>query len=551
MLRKPLLLIAVSVLALVAPGCMPFIQNESSTQQDLIGPVAVSSEMCEVPVFASLPFRSAAARKALVRKATTRGPGIPLGDLTCPTEQQVIDGWGDLPLAGGLGIRHQALVSFRVPAGATAPESFTTTVKMLEAPEFTVSRRITPDPAPAPVTRTVTFRRAPQLDTKGAGFLDLVVSSAPPEIQSAVGKLVGDGQKLVGYQSDPINGVTLGDFKVSATFGLPGGSADQPAGGTFNALSLAGSRLVLSDEEWASIGAVRAARAAGRDLKCLDADALEELMDNGPSAEIDLLALAWCPLPSLAAFADADSAEEALAAYAKLYRGIDLKVRDARVLGSDGFAEQGGTATVPFTLRTTGDASDTLLALTAATTLPGATATPAAASTAFPAAGDTGKPVTVTVPANAVPGTYDVTLTAKVGGQARTGTGHVVVLPKAPPAATPNKSRDNLYMDAAGNIAFGWVCPPACGSDTVDVTAPKAGIAPAANTAAAAKPRLLRIARGKFNAQSGKRARVKVKLFPKAQRAIRRGRAVTAIVVVRDASGKPEVRRVVIRRKKK
>ena len=62
---------------------------------------------------------------------------------------------------------------------------------------------------------------------------------------------------------------------------------------------------------------------------------------------------------------------------------------------------------------------------------------------------------------------------------------------------------------------------------------------------------LLRIARGKFSAKQAQRVRVKVKLFPKARRAVKKGRAVTALVVVRQGGkGTPMVRRVVIRKAK-
>ena len=54
MLRKPLLLLPAAVLALAAPGCMPFIQSESASQQDLIGPVDVSAEVCETPLQADV-----------------------------------------------------------------------------------------------------------------------------------------------------------------------------------------------------------------------------------------------------------------------------------------------------------------------------------------------------------------------------------------------------------------------------------------------------------------------------------------------------------------
>lgn len=65
------------------------------------------------------------------------------------------------------------------------------------------------------------------------------------------------------------------------------------------------------------------------------------------------------------------------------------------------------------------------------------------------------------------------------------------------------------------------------------------------------KPRLLRIARGRFQASNAKRARVKVRLFPRARRAVRKVRNVKAVIVVRTGGkGVPSVRRVTIKLRK-
>jgi hypothetical protein len=567
-MRRPLrhiVPVAVAASALGIAGCVPLVQNEAASQQDLVGAVKVSADVCESPnaLGVVVPLGRSARRAAgELRRVLTGRVARPAGLYSCPSTDE-LDDYGpqsEFP--------HQMLLAYRVPAGATAPATITTTVQVLES-DPVIFRGAPAEPET--ITKTVTFRRFPGLDDKVAPGLAAVT---PDEVRQEA-SFLRDGQKVVGYASDPVDGVTVGQFKVDAEFGLPAGTADQPYAGPFNTLTAIGSRAVLSDERWEQIGADveddfdrSTYRSRGlvpvhespqhpnplsddRDVTCLDPDVLAEII-SGPEtfeAVTTLYGLAFCPAPSMKALEDADGSDELPAAYAKAMKGIDLQTRDLRVLGGEGFAEPGTMASVPFTFRTAGAAGDTQLGLSAATALTGASAAPQAATTTFPAAGDTAKPVTVQVPADAAPGTYAVTLTAKVGGQSRTGTGHVVVVPKA--VQTPSQShRDNVYMDRDGNIAFGWICPPACGNDQVDVTAPKAGISPKANTAAVTKPRLLRIARGKFKANPGQRARVKVKLYSRARRAVRRGRVVKAIIIVRQGGkGTPIVRRVVVRRK--
>jgi hypothetical protein len=109
------------------------------------------------------------------------------------------------------------------------------------------------------------------------------------------------------------------------------------------------------------------------------------------------------------------------------------------VLNGEAITLQPGQATsVPFTIRASGGGLP-LFELLGGSTGPNVEVTPSSASLA-PPSGNTTVPVSVSVGANTPPGTYDVTLTARVGGvQQRTGTVklNVVAPPQAPPAAPP------------------------------------------------------------------------------------------------------------------
>ena len=555
--RSRLLTPAALVAAIAAAGCLPVVSNQQAAQQDVIGDVNVSADVCVAPQLlatiigggGSLPFRGA-------RDAITRGGGPVPGDvLDCPPADALYDMLdGDETENIFAGIPHQLLVNVRVPEGTTAPETFTAAGESLVQGVWQTPSD--EDAAPERRAVEVTFTRSADLEEQSGGLYDLAYSGldGAPDV-------IGDGQKIVGYISSPLPGPLVGDLQVDVPFGLPGADGDAPYTGPFNALTMAGTRIAIAPEQFPSLP--RAARALrggppsdldaispDRPIDCLD-DELSGGLPRGPLE--DILSLAWCPFPGT--FFVSGTPEEVIEELEKTVRGVDAKTRDLRIAGGEGFAEQGQTATVPFTLRTAGDASAEELALTASTAAGGAIATPRQAATTFPATGSHGRQVDVQIPENATPGTYEVTLTARNGDAARTGTGRVVVLPKAASAASlpgtgapRGRGRDNVYMDRQGNIAFGWICPPACGDARVDVTSPKAGIAPNANTAAVSKPRLLRIARGKFAATAGKRARVKVRLFPRARRAVRRGRNVKAVIVVRSANGTPAVRRVTIKR---
>jgi len=100
---------------------------------------------------------------------------------------------------------------------------------------------------------------------------------------------------------------------------------------------------------------------------------------------------------------------------------------------------------VPFTIRTSASVGTPLplFDLLAGTTAPNTDATSSAPSFA-PSPGNATVPVSVNVGSNTPPGTYDVTLTARVGGvQQRTGTVKlIVVAPEQPAPQQPQQQGD-------------------------------------------------------------------------------------------------------------
>lgn len=501
--RTPTLALLALVAALVS-GCVG-IRSDKAAQLGTIGKtVRVVTQTCFDAGFPSTP------------------PVVVDGEDQCPATVASLEG-------------EQVLVAYRVPAGTTGPATIAGAAKKA-------------DGASVPVT----FRRSAAYAT---ALADLVKGEDHEEYAKA-------GTTWIGYIGEPVGDAATGDVTITADL-------EAPASTPFEHLTVVGHR-VLEGEGDGVVGADRAAarRAVARGtvrgvttrefdravrlggIPYLDDEGLtpDRALDCDESREVGI-SIIGLPAQDRLGFVEDVPTTECITDPDKP-KATTTELRDLTVAGGEGFAEQGSTASVPFTLKTTGPAAAEPVAKLAATTaLTGATAVPAVAETALPA-GDLGRTVDVAVPATAAPGTYDVVLTATVGDAVRTATGKVVVLPKpaAPPAPAPIV-RDNLYMGADGSIAFGWVCPPLCGDLQADVLTTKAGIAPRATTAAAQKPRLLRVGRQDFKAASGKRTRAKVKLYPKAQGALKKGKALKALVVVRQGGeGVPVVRRVVLKR---
>jgi hypothetical protein len=121
-------------------------------------------------------------------------------------------------------------------------------------------------------------------------------------------------------------------------------------------------------------------------------------------------------------------------------------VRDLGILaGASATAPQGGLANMPFTVRYAGPpTSQVTFRLSASSSLPGALfAVTPATIVPLPGVVNTTAQVGIGVPANARPGTYDVTLTAAVNGQTRTSVGTLRVT-AAPGAAAGGAARLRL-----------------------------------------------------------------------------------------------------------
>jgi hypothetical protein len=110
---------------------------------------------------------------------------------------------------------------------------------------------------------------------------------------------------------------------------------------------------------------------------------------------------------------------------------------------------QGSTATLVFTgIFAGGNPTASAFSSAVVTTAPGATATVPPSFT--PASGSSNPiPVSIAIPASTAVGTYDVTVTATVSGQARSATGHITVKTKAAIAAATaaaNKAKLTLSV---------------------------------------------------------------------------------------------------------
>lgn len=126
-----------------------------------------------------------------------------------------------------------------------------------------------------------------------------------------------------------------------------------------------------------------------------------------------------------------------------------LTVRDAGVIaGPAASTVSGSTASVPFTFDYSGAATGEAFALSATTSVPGASASPATTTIAG-SEGSTGDVVSVAVPASAAPGSYQVTLTAKLpDGESRSAVDTLQVTapavsptPAASPSPTPTPTK--------------------------------------------------------------------------------------------------------------
>ena len=386
----------------------------------------------------------------------------------------------------------QLLVAFRVPAGVEAPESLTARV---------------------PVGYSGVTVRLRRDDAYGAW-----VDQQPSAID-------GDTRSF-GYVSDVLPGVATDDITVTAK--LAAGLTE-----IFEYQTLVGYRT-------GSHGA-----GPSRPVDCTGE--LEPVSETSEERITD------CASGGTSAGGDT----------ALALRGLEVAGERAAVR-----ADPGDTVSVPFKLKLSGPALDRTVAVSAATTLPGATVKVEGGDLPF-VARERSREVTVAVPADAEAGDYEVTLSARIGGTTRTATRTLTVtgngrraappkaeaaagsggpqLPVVPVPSAPAPARATaLFMNAAAEVPFGFVCTEKCGQARAALLVRFGTFG--ARAARNAPLRMLEIGETTFRAPAGRRVRGTVSLHPKARRAVGRGRVLRGLLVVRAGRGKPVVRRVMLQR---
>lgn len=234
------------------------------------------------------------------------------------------------------------------------------------------------------------------------GSAATVTFSASPTYAAELERLspAGAGRKWAGYISSTID--IAGPDKsiaLSGTFALNQGTDGSPFVGPLQYRPVIGSRVVGDGAP------------ADRPVVCGP-----DLTTLGPGSTVCV------DSPQIAVLSAAD---------------LTANTRDLGILtGATASGGAGTTVTVPFTAKYAGTSSSSAnFALSAATTVPGATVTVTPGSL-LPAV-DSTNPVSVgvAVPAGTAPGNYDVTLTAKLAnGQTRVRTGTLTV---TAPVVTP------------------------------------------------------------------------------------------------------------------
>ena len=572
--RKSITLGACAALATGVAGCFPFIQSDTAQQSAPMADVRVDTELCGSPLL-GLIYSS--------------GGGVESLDDLCLDKDEAFDfHYTDDITELGMPLPGQMLVSYRVPKGATAPETLTADAEVIHFSDWwswlmaegsgegtgTGTTGGRPDPAPLR-KHTMTFTRSADLDEK----LPAHWEKNDPENETDGIDILDDDEQIVSYISDVVPGAVVGDWELDAPFGLP--ASKRPYSGPFNHLSMAGWRAAMTEELEPPLEERRALRAAGvntrglggalgeldpaRAINCDFGGRLLPLLGQAPRSlrgtdeEPEAADVTICPLPQPKINADREN-DEPLLDFAGAFTGTDTAVRDLDVRGGgETFAEQGTTARVPFKLASSGAPGGKLdLVASVSPAIPGVGELKSQID--FPGTGTTNRDVEIKLPADAPSRTYEVTLRAvSQSGDVRSAKAGLVVLAKKAteqqaPAGTVRakqaSGRGNVFMDADGYLRFGNVC----GECSVDGLVPFGSVGDKSAKAAQARSgRLLRVARaGKLRGKQGVRTKVRVKLFPKAQRSLRRGRKLTGVLVFRNGkSTAPQVRKVIFRTRAK
>jgi hypothetical protein len=535
--RLTLLLPALALAALLA-GCFSFIKEDSAAQQDVIGPVRVTTTVCpyDLGQVGGVRGRGATARAAVQRLHEDDGAN-------CLDHDEAYDQLEQLfPYSL---IPRQVMVAYRVPEGTTAPETLTADVNVLRFEDVFNERsvrvaggRVTAqrqhgEGAPEPVAQRVTFRRSASLESELPGFYEMLQGDATDKVA-----LLGGGQKVVGYISDVVPGAIIDEFALHADFPLPAGPAEgQPYAGPFEHLSMVGNR-------WAWDDLYLPVRAGEDDP--YDPFDPDRPVDCENIIEEDLT---LCPLPHMGLEGNVADA----------LGSTSTPTRDLRVVaqGDPVVVEQGGTATVPFTLRAAGEPSEEDFDLGADVSIQDGKATPRDATWKFPGTGEYEQPVTVQVPHYTEPGEYVVRLVADEAIQDRDSAAKIIV--KAKPGAVQERAPqklppapDNLYL-RGGGVPFGYICvasPKDCADSSAELWVAPSAFGTRAVAAQAGQAELVRAGSVKFRAKKGKRVVAKIRLGRKAKRALKRGRTLRGLLVVRSGGKAVQTRGAVVRAKR-
>lgn len=279
----------------------------------------------------------------------------------------------------------QLLLGLRVPIGTGVPETISTT----------------PTPAP-PASGTIVLRRSPTYES---------------ELQAAAPAAAGS--VWVGYLSDPYafddgaDDVPAQSSQVAIDLALPRPADGGPFVGPLAVRPVVGSRLV------------NASYPATDPVECGTNAFQISVPDNGVCID--------SPTP------------------AQITTSFNFQTRDFGVLAGKATASPGQTVSLPFNVRGAGALPAGLTAaLSAATSLPGAGAvTPSVGSAALSNGSDTRVTVPVTIPKNAGPGVFDVSVAGRLdNGQTRTGVAKLTVRDRQKPVVTKLKAKPKRFRAA-------------------------------------------------------------------------------------------------------
>jgi hypothetical protein len=172
--------------------------------------------------------------------------------------------------------------------------------------------------------------------------------------------------------------------------------------------------------------------------------------------------------------------------------------------------------------------------------------------------------VTVEVPHYAEPGEYLVRLVGSNAGETREGLTKLIVTPKIVaaaqlppiPANEPSlRNPDNLYY-RDGGVHFGYICvnePSECRNSNVELWLDPTSLNRGPRAAMTVRDawRMYELSGWKkFQAKNGTRIETEARAFQKARRALRAGRTLRGVMIVRSGNKPMQIRRVVIRIKR-